>query len=430
MKNLISVLLAFLAAWPSASADEPVSFALANGLRVRLVPAHDEPRVAVILAVRAGFLEEPTGVPHVAHVTEHLAVFDLKDEAARQAVDRWYQKGQANGETLADYMYFDLHLNADELAMALKVQAGRLDGVDFKRETLARELPRTLQEIEFLESSQHGGTGKFVLAPFVQAAWHGKNDVPIKARTQRITLDEVRAFHARTFRPDRASLLVIGDFDPATARKEIEQRFGNIKRPPAPPVARSQMKPGVAKVTWDVSTRHLLLAWPLPAVGDPEHAEMTLAATALSTRLIMGMGKLGLKRYPFCDSQEGVLHINLQLEAESDADAVRRAVLGEVAALTGDRKLSEFELQQARAGFAMQLNRKLPANVNLPPRVTRTLALANLEMPRLGNEMTLGDLLEHQRRLEKLSAESVRAVIAKRLTEKTATIVHVEPKVR
>lgn len=31
----------------------------------------------MLLRVRAGILEEPKGLPHLAHITEHLTVFDV-----------------------------------------------------------------------------------------------------------------------------------------------------------------------------------------------------------------------------------------------------------------------------------------------------------------------------------------------------------------
>jgi predicted Zn-dependent peptidase len=81
-----------------------------------------------------------------------------------------------------------------------------------------REIPRTLQEIDFVDKSKYRAAAKFALIPFVQAALHSKTDQPIRARTKTITLDDVKAFHERTFRTDRAALLVIGEFDPTASR--------------------------------------------------------------------------------------------------------------------------------------------------------------------------------------------------------------------
>src|SRR5262249_36494905 len=158
--------------------------------------------------------------------------------------------------------------------------------VDFSQRTLEREIPRTLAEIEALEKPQVGGTGKFALAPFVQAAFHAKTQLPIKERTRAITIAEVSAFHARTFRPDRAALVVAGDFDPVAIRKTIDDLFANIKNPPVQPLPRPRVQPGTHAASWDVATRHLQVAWPLPPVSDADHPALTFASQALMRRLL------------------------------------------------------------------------------------------------------------------------------------------------
>ena len=100
--------------------DQPTDFTLPNGLRVRLVPVAGEKKVAVLLGVRAGFFDEPAGLPHLAHVTEHLVVFGAppgSDEG--KAAARWYEAGKANAETLPGFMYFDLYVEPTELDAAL-----------------------------------------------------------------------------------------------------------------------------------------------------------------------------------------------------------------------------------------------------------------------------------------------------------------------
>jgi predicted Zn-dependent peptidase len=57
---------------------KPTEYGLDNGLRVRLVPTAGEKQAVLLLGVRAGLMEEPAGLPHLAHVTEHLAVQPAK----------------------------------------------------------------------------------------------------------------------------------------------------------------------------------------------------------------------------------------------------------------------------------------------------------------------------------------------------------------
>src|SRR5207249_3236125 len=101
-----------------------------------------------------------------------------------------------------------------------------------------------------------------------------------------ITVEDVRRFHARTFRVDRAMLVIVGGFDPAPARKAVEDAFGAI---PVPATMPDQLPvpriDGPVDTRWDAATRHLILAWRTPPASDPDHAALTLAATFLMQRL-------------------------------------------------------------------------------------------------------------------------------------------------
>src|SRR3954465_16013632 len=118
----LPITMLVLASWATEvrAGDAPTSFTLPNELRVRLVPLEGEKRVAVLLGVRAGFFDEPRGLEHVAHVAEHILVFGAAAGSEEEkAISRWYEGGQANAETLAGWMYFDLFVTPEELGRAL-----------------------------------------------------------------------------------------------------------------------------------------------------------------------------------------------------------------------------------------------------------------------------------------------------------------------
>ena len=52
------------------------------------------------------------------------------------------------------------------------------------------------------------------------------------------TLDDVRAFHATYYRPDNANLIVVGNFDPAAARRLGGQVFRPPRQDPPTPIPR------------------------------------------------------------------------------------------------------------------------------------------------------------------------------------------------
>jgi zinc protease len=407
-----------------------LQFTLANGLRVRLVPAHDEPKVVVLLGVRAGFFDEPAGVPHVAHVTEHLVVFGARPGSEEQkAVARWYAAGQANAETLADFMYFDLHVPPEELDLALRVQAGRLAGAQLSRETLGQEIPRTLAEIDFLERSEVGGTGKFAFCPFVQAAFHGATDARLKARTRAMTREQVQTLYERTFRADRASLYIIGDLKPAEARKAVEAAFRAVPKQSTTALeARARPKSGTRTVRWDATTRHLVLGWPAPASSDPDHRALTLASFVLMQRLYMDTEIAPLAKMPFVSNEvEGFFLVNVQAKPSADIDALKDLLLKKVTRLASPEGLGDADLAQARLVFA-QLTQ--PVNLDavpLPPNVSKMMARANIELQKMMREAVWGDLPGYAKRVAALDAAGVRAALRRHLGAEGAVIVRIEP---
>jgi predicted Zn-dependent peptidase len=411
-----------LAIGPLAPAADPTEFTLKNGFRVRLVPDEKAKEAAVVLLVRAGILHEPAGRPHVAHVTEHLAVFDCKFDAAdRKLLDGWYKTGKANGETNTEAMFFDLHVPSEEVLAAVRVQAARLGAVEFTSETLGREVPRTLREIDFTEQAK--ATGKFALCPFVQAAFHGSTDVPVREVTTKLVLKDATAFHQETFSPDRAMLLVVGAFDAKSVRKEVEDRFGGIKHQPE--AKRPALKAGAHAATWDVAARHVLVAWPTPAATDADHPALSLAAGLLMTQMFADAAVPKLTDMPIVSNDsDGVFLVNVQLKDRADAAEATKAIHAQVAKLAAAKTLNpEYARRLYQPADVKQLD-----TFPLPKHITRAMALANLELQPAMRSLAWGDAAAYRKRLGEVTADAVRAAIGKHLTETAACVVTVSPK--
>lgn len=434
MRRLIAAvfpLLAFLASG-EAEAAAPVrsEFTLPNGLGVRLAPAEDAKEVVVILGVRAGFMAEPSGKPHIAHVAEHVVVFGGRpgsDEA--KAVDRWFAEGRANGETHVPFLYFDLHVPPDDLRAAIRVQASRLDRPTFTRETLDREVPRALGEAEHLDRSDEGYTGKFAAMAFVQAALRGQADIPFRAKTRGFTVDDVRDFWTKSARPDRAILSVSGAFDPSMARKEIEAAFGAIPRPAGPSTdAPPTLKPGRIAATWDLRARHLLIAWPAPPPSDPDHPALTVASLILMQRLFADPDITAPAKLPTVGNDaDGCFLINAYVRPGADAASLEAMLLDRVGKLSGQGAPTVVEVAPSRASAGQMLGSLDVDTVALPPGVTRSQVRANVELQRLLKELSWGDPSSYKARIDLVSPGAVRDAASRHLDPARATIVRLGP---
>jgi predicted Zn-dependent peptidase len=428
--TLAALAVCLIATAEGRAADEPSAYALSNGLRVRLVPLKGEKEICVLLGVKAGFCAEPAGLPHVAHVAEHLVVFGFaagSDDG--KTAERWFREGKANGETLPGFMYFDLHVEPGELEPALRVQAARLAGPGFDAAILTREVPRALGEIEFLERSARFGPAKFAFSAFVQAALHGQTEVPLKARTRALTVDDVRRFHAATFRADRAVLVVVGGFDPSAARQAIAAAFSAIPRPIAAAVDRPSVRAGDVTAHWDVATRHMIIGWPTPPADTPAHAALTVAADALSTRLMTDPALAPLGTMPWVTNDvAGLFLINVQAKRAADLDALKSRLLDQVARLATPEGLTPLQGLVARREV-LETIRPGGSGLLFALSGQKTNLRTNLELQRLGKELGWGDIDvdAYARRVEAVEPGAVRAAVARSLTPEKAAVVRVVP---
>lgn len=103
-----------------------------------------------------------------------------------------------------------------------------------------------------------------------------------------LTLDDVKSFYRSTYRPDMATIVVIGDVTPEHARATIEQSFGawhaegpapNVFPPPVPPnkPARAVI-PATGRIQADVTMGETV---PL-SYNHPDYALLDLANTVLT----------------------------------------------------------------------------------------------------------------------------------------------------
>jgi len=401
------------------------NFSLANGLRVRLVPETDPGHVSLVLAVRAGFLNEGKGEAHLAHVTEHVTVFDLGEAELAETVKQWFGQGKVNAETLGELMYFDVHCTPEELPTAIAIQGSRLGKMNYGAATLEREIPKALSEVDHL-LRQPGGMAKFALVPFVQAALYGQTDVPLRRLTKKIGVENVRDFHDRCFQLGSAVLVIIGDFDAAQVRKEIERRFDHVaqnKNSPQRPV----LMPGKRRVEWDVPKRHWFAAWQIPRVSEADYPAIWLAGQILQQRLFEAAGRAGLPGHVRVNTDlDRMLLVGCEATNEQGFEEVRKVVMSEIERMSQPGGVDRAALRLCCEQIEEFQKTKLD-QVPLPPRLTRTLARTNIELQRLIVELLAGDFEQFLTKLKAVSSDSAASAVRKWLSADRACIVEVVP---
>ncbi|MGB8338406.1 MAG: pitrilysin family protein, partial [Burkholderiales bacterium] len=109
------------------------------------------------------------------------------------------------------------------------------------------------------------------------------------ADIQSIKLEDVKKFFKQYYSPNNASLVLVGDFKTAGAKKQVEKYFATLKRGPdlpklnvaTPPIEKERR----AVITDRVELPQMNMAWITPSIFKPGDADMDI------TSQILGGGK-------------------------------------------------------------------------------------------------------------------------------------------
>jgi zinc protease len=204
---------------------KPVSYTLSNGLKLIVQPESVSDTVELYGRIKTNQdLQAAKGEEGVAEVlgglfpfgTEHMN--RLQFQQALDGISAHVSAGSDFSLSVPSAHFADgVKLLADnELHPALPAQAFAV----VQRQT-AGEMAGMLQSPGFLFQL---GLGKALLPANDPSLRH-----PTPQGVMGLTLDKVKQYYARTFRPDMTTIVVVGKVDPAQAKQVVEQAFGSWK---------------------------------------------------------------------------------------------------------------------------------------------------------------------------------------------------------
>lgn len=212
---------------------------LPNGLKVYSVLDATRTDVSVQVWYDVGSKEDPPGRSGLAHLVEHLMFKGTRDMPA-EYIDQLTERvgGFGNASTNVDYTEFHETVPTSQLEPILWAEAQRMDGLVIRPADLASE--RAVVDQELRENVLDDPYGRLFLfdipaASFATGAYQ-RPAIGSLTDLRAVTLQDVQAFHARYYRPDNASLVIAGRFDPDVLAAWIDKYFGGVDRPlRAPP---------------------------------------------------------------------------------------------------------------------------------------------------------------------------------------------------
>lgn len=267
------------------------TFSLSNGLKVVLAPDHSTQVVAVDVWYNVGSRNELAGRTGFAHLFEHMMFQGSANVAKGGHMSMIEQAGgQLNGSTADDRTNYWEVLPSNRYNMGLWLEADRMrslaiNAANFENQ---RETVKEERRMRFDNQPYSGAFLKGVTAPFDAKTCfaYGHELIGSMADLDAAKTEDVKAFFDLYYAPNNATLTLVGDFDPAEARKLIQQYFGDIPRGKQPPAVTCETKFNAGERRESVTDQKatlpaILRIYLVPEYKNPDHAALELLATIL-----------------------------------------------------------------------------------------------------------------------------------------------------
>jgi predicted Zn-dependent peptidase len=406
-------------------------FRLANGLRVLLAPDHTAPVIAVSVTYNVGSRDERAGRTGFAHLFEHMMFQGSgnvgKGEHPMLISDNG---GAMNGTTNQDRTNYFETLPANQLDLALFLEADRMRSLDISQANLDNQRAVVQEERRQSYDNQPYGTVYETVLDMAYTGFPYKHStIGSMADLDAATLDDIRSFFRIYYAPNNAALALAGDFDPARARARIEKYFGDIPRQPDPPPVTLSETPSMGERRKVLSDRLARLprytaAYRTAPGNDPDFYALTILGDILgdgrTARLYEGLVEKELALDVFAGTREsrgpGLFMITADLAQMPKLDPAEKAIDAEIARVqTGG--VTDEELQKAKT-------QERSASVG---RLQTALGRANqlsLYAVYYDDPSRVNTLLP---RLQAVTAEDVKRVAQRYLTQANRVVVVSQP---
>jgi predicted Zn-dependent peptidase len=218
---------------------------LPNGLRLAVVEMHEVPVVDLTLILDAGAVRDPADLPGLATFTADMldegagrrGALEIADEAAYLGARLFTSAGY-------DVATISLHVPAQRLEPALDLLADVALRPTFSDSEITRQRElRNAQLLQLRDQPVAMASVAFPAIVFGPGHPYGRPLNGTDSSTALLSRERVRGFYDAFYRPNHATLLVVGDITLAAATRLAEQRFGGWARGDVPSVAPAAAPP-------------------------------------------------------------------------------------------------------------------------------------------------------------------------------------------
>lgn len=330
-------------------AEEPLRATLENGLRVVIVRHTLAPVATTEISYLAGANESPEAFPGMAHALEHMMFRGSPSLSGEQlSTVTAALGGDFNAVTQQTATQYYLTVPADQVDVALRIEAARLGGLLATPELWARERGAIEQEVAMDLSSPMYQFYRRLLAAMYAGTPYARDGLGTRESFQATTAEMLKAFHAAWYAPNNAILVVVGEVDPQRTLERVREIFEPIPAraiPPRAEVSLPPLQPATIRIDTDLPYGMAVVAYRLPGYRSPDFAAGQVLADALDSK----RGKL-----------YGLVVEGKALTAEFGGSALPQAAMGYAMAAFAEEGRGEALLAELREIVADYVRNGVP----------------------------------------------------------------------
>ena len=205
-----------------------------NGLKVLYKHIPDTGVVTTNITYLVGARDEARGETGVAHMLEHMLFKPTKTELANKedsgAMRFEREVGCVlNANTWKDRTTYYFSYGKEHFSRALAIEADRMREVVLTDKEFQPERTNVLSEFDM-----YNGDPKYAMSvEMVTAAFHshpyGHETIGFREDIEAYTTEKLQKFYNNFYRPNNATLMVIGDVELEVALKEIADKFEHLE---------------------------------------------------------------------------------------------------------------------------------------------------------------------------------------------------------
>jgi zinc protease len=203
-----------------------------NGLKVLVVENHKLPIFNFTTFYEVGGKFEQKGATGATHFLEHMMFKGAKKYGANKFDDVVEGNGgNNNAYTTNDLTVYYENLPSEHLDTIIDVEADRMNNLLLEKKSFESERLVVLEERKMrYENSDRGKIYLEMMQKMFEGTPYGTSVIGDVQDLKTVTRDKFFEYFKTFYVPNNAVVLIVGDVDKDHVFKEIEKRFGTIKK--------------------------------------------------------------------------------------------------------------------------------------------------------------------------------------------------------